>query len=231
MFWRVCFSLCLAGCVVGAPRNNNIGAQYLGAKYVSDPLGEGTGYDADPLIRDDAFDCVTFVETAMADGDVARLTKIRYKDGIVGFERRNHFIETDWLTNNADIVENISRRYGTTHVRNVLVDKRAWARALHDIDINASPTAASLEYIAYRDVKNINNSDALIVLFVVGAAPGNSKAPTDMAVAHMGFLLPGGRILRHASTGRGVVDDNFAKYIEMRRRMNNNIGIALVKIK
>lgn len=220
----------VAGCVFCAPRND-IGAQYLGARYILDPLGEAAGYDPDPLIRDDAFDCTTFVETALADGDVARLMKIRYRDGQARWENRNHFIETDWLANNADLLRNVSARYGAAVVRHVIVDKRSWARGVHGMVIDAAPVNADIEYLPYDNVQDINNTEPLIVLFIVGNSEKNDKIATDIAVVHMGFLLPGGRVLRHASVGRGVVDDDFAEYLAMRRKLKNNIGIALVEIK
>ena len=56
--------LLLTGCV-GAPGIPS-GADYLGAKYIRDPLGEEKEPDTDPLIRTDAFDCTTFVEYVVA---------------------------------------------------------------------------------------------------------------------------------------------------------------------
>lgn len=226
--------IAMMGCAACAPlfNANDLGAQYLGAKYVLDPLGEGAGYDSDPLIRFDAFDCTTFVETVLAGGDAARLNKIRYADGVVAFENRNHFIETDWLTNNADLVENVSGQYGLALMRDVTIDKRAWASVAHGIKIDVPVQSASLLYIPYSELSQIDNQEPLIVLFVVGPrVDNNAKLATDIAVVHMGFLLPGGRVLRHASTGRGVVDDDFAQYVAKREKMQNNIGIALVKIK
>ena len=229
---RIALFLCLAGCVLDAPRNNNdIGAEYLGARYVSDPLGEGTGYDPDPLIRVDAFDCVTFVETALAGGDVGRLTKIRYRDAVVGFANRNHFMETDWMTNNADLVQNVSGKYAKTMTRNVVIDKAAWARRVHGMNMDAAPRAVGLEYVPYSELRPIRNNAPLIVLFIVGKSEKTDKIGTDIAVVHTGFLMPGGVTLRHASVGRGVVDDDWGRYVQMRRGMKNNIGVALVKIK
>lgn len=221
----------VAGCVHGAPRNSDIGAQYLGRPYVSDPLGEGGGYDSDPLIREDAFDCTTFVETVLADGDLGRLNKIRYAGGIVAFEQRNHFIETDWLANNAEMVENISAQYGKTAIRQVEIDKKNWARKVHGLEIDAPLAQGIIEYLPYENMGAIHNNEALIVLFIVGNSQKSAKIGTDIAVVHMGFLLPGGNVLRHASIGRGVVDDSFEQYLQMRKNMKDNIGIALVKIK
>jgi hypothetical protein len=82
---------------------------FLGVPYKLGPLGEGLNgeFDRDPLIRFDAFDCTTFVETVMAlalDSDLEAATralqKIRYKDGQIDYATRNHFIELDWVPNN-----------------------------------------------------------------------------------------------------------------------------------
>lgn len=230
--WRFVFILAaLCGCV-STPQYFNVGTQYLGAKYIRDPLGEGIAPDSDPLIRYDAFDCTTFVETVLADGDVNKLTKIRYKDGSISFTNRNHFIESDWLFNNADLVQNVSRQYGKTDIRHVVINRAAWLKKVHNIDSDTVPVAVALEYIPYDMLNSINNDAPLIVLFIVGNCQKCDKIGTDIAVVHMGFLLPGGTVLRHASSSNGrVMDTDFAAYVQMRHKMDNNIGIALVKIK
>ena len=92
-----------------AQRVEAISALFLGVPYKLGPLGEGPDgeFDRDPLIRFDAFDCTTFIETVMAlalDRDLGAaartLQKIRYKDGQIGYATRNHFIELDWVPNN-----------------------------------------------------------------------------------------------------------------------------------
>ena len=67
--WRVIFLFLLVGCV-GGNVDADFGAKYIGVRYATDPLGEMKSPDADPLIRFDAFDCTTFVETVLAGGDV-----------------------------------------------------------------------------------------------------------------------------------------------------------------
>ena len=43
-------------------RMQAVSQPFLGLPYVLDPMGESVGVDPDPLIRYDAFDCLTFVE-------------------------------------------------------------------------------------------------------------------------------------------------------------------------
>src|SRR5216684_3472016 len=43
-----------------------VSEKFLGTPYAPSPLGESQGKDADPLIRFDAVDCLTFVEETLA---------------------------------------------------------------------------------------------------------------------------------------------------------------------
>jgi hypothetical protein len=81
----------------------------LGTPYANGPLGEGPDapYDKDPLMDLKRVDCVTFIEQSIAlaasrsyQDAYGLLQKIRYKDGVVAFEHRNHFMEADWVVNN-----------------------------------------------------------------------------------------------------------------------------------
>lgn len=216
----------LAGCG-NAPQ---IGDEYMGAKYVNDPLGEGRAPDSDPLIRDDAFDCTTFVETVLAHGNVDTLNKIRYKNGEIDFIKRNHFIETDWLPNNSNIVKNVSAQYGQTALRHVVINRAAWLRQMHNIDSDAAVVATDIEYIPYDNITTLKTDRPMIVLFIVGNTGKSDIIGTDLAVVHMGFLMPNG-MLRHASSTAGrVVDVPVSEYIADRRQNKNNLGITLLEI-
>lgn len=219
-------TLFLAGCGVA----RQIGDEYMGAKYVNDPLGEGRAPDTDPLIRSDAFDCTTFVETVLAHGDVDTLNKIRYKNGEIDFINRNHFIETEWLPNNANIVKNVSARYGQTALRHVVINRAAWLQRVHNIDSDAAVVETDIEYIPYDNITTLKTNRPMIVLFIVGNTGKSDIIGTDLAVVHMGFLMPNG-ILRHASSTAGrVVDVPMSEYIATRRQNKNNLGIALLEI-
>jgi len=78
--------------------------------YVADPLGEGPTGEVSkaPLYRFDGFDCTTFVETVMGLSFSAtpaqftqKINQIRYENGIVDYEARNHFTSIDWIPNNS----------------------------------------------------------------------------------------------------------------------------------
>ena len=86
----------------------------LGTPYADGSLGEGPDgeYDTDPLIDLSRADCVTFMEQSIAiaagvdyDSAFDLLQQIRYADGVIDFEHRNHFFITDWIGNNSFCVE------------------------------------------------------------------------------------------------------------------------------
>jgi hypothetical protein len=79
----------------------------LGAPYLASPLGEGAGRDPDPRFRLDAFDCMTFVETAVALASASSLDEarcalddLRYA-GPPSFAARNHEVLSQWIPENA----------------------------------------------------------------------------------------------------------------------------------
>ena len=223
---RILLALLLAGCSVGTA-----GQSFLGARYISSPLGEVVAPDDDPLIRYDAFDCTTFVETVLADGDLKKLNKIRYKNGEIDFLNRNHFIESDWLMNNADLVQNVSNKYGKTSVRNVRIDKTSWLKKVHNIDAEYDVIDVDLEYLPYTNIKTINANKVMIVLFVADKPKNRDIIGTDLAVYHMGLLLPNG-VFRHASSTKKMVTDvEFNEYIVKQKQNKSNLGFVLVEIK
>ena len=222
--------MALAACAATA-RVYDFGAQYLGTPYVADPLGEGAGYDDDPLIRTDAFDCQTFVETVISCGKVSRLNRIRYADGDVKFEKRNHFFSADWIPNNSDIVQNISAEFGPTKTRSGVIDKQSWFKKVHNIDIDIAPLNAEIEYVPYSDIRDINVAVPVLVAFVVDNPQTAKSIGSDILVSHVGFLMPGG-VLRHASSSMGaVVDVDFQEYIAASAGIKTRLGVAFFKIK
>jgi hypothetical protein len=115
---------------------------FVGAPYLLSPLGEGEGRqpDPDPRLRFDAFDCTTFVETALAlslghDLDDARaiLDRIRYRGENVAFAERRHFPEAEWLPGlrQAGLLEDVTRQVGGNDVttEKKTLDGALWRRA------------------------------------------------------------------------------------------------------
>jgi hypothetical protein len=96
----------LAEAPAGASRAVAATRPLLGAPYQLSPLGEGSGRDPDPRFRLDAFDCMTFVETALALGSARSLEEarvalddVRYS-GAPAWATRNHEVLSQWIPAN-----------------------------------------------------------------------------------------------------------------------------------
>ncbi len=75
-----------------------------------DPLGEGFGFDPDPLLSTSKFDCTTYVEVVLAvslsnkeDETLQNINRIRYRNNKVSFYNRNHFMVSDWIPENVKL--------------------------------------------------------------------------------------------------------------------------------
>ena len=85
-----------------------ISSKLLGARYQADTLIGGPDLPEKFVVRDDAFDCVTFCEVVLAAA-IARdmgefetaLRRIRYEHGKVQYDHRNHYF-ADWCKRNIE---------------------------------------------------------------------------------------------------------------------------------
>ncbi|MGN0929598.1 MAG: N-acetylmuramoyl-L-alanine amidase-like domain-containing protein [Alphaproteobacteria bacterium] len=246
------FGLVLLGCKSRTNNIEEVSAKFLGAPYVRNPLGEGIGIDKDPIFRFDKFDCLTFVETMLALGlsnnkeefeDIIK--KIRYKDGEVSIETRNHFVNPDWIKNNSDIVEDITKRIAKKINKDVSVsiinlDRKTWFKKNYNIDVAIDEEQASLDYIDFETLlsneREIINSikEPVIVNIVINKPEFKQMYGTEINTSHIGFVIPkdGSLTLRHASYYKEkVVDENFFNYIKMLKKYPKYRGINFLEIK
>ena len=91
-----------------AARIDLISGKLLGIRYRSNTLIGSPKLPEQFVIRDDAFDCVTYCEAVLAAAisrDFAEfeinLRRIRYNDGVVRYDMRNHYF-ADWCKRNID---------------------------------------------------------------------------------------------------------------------------------
>lgn len=209
--------------VVAAPQTGDLAVRleqvtrpFLNAPYVLSPLGEGTGAipDADPRLRFDAFDCTTFVETALALAlstelkEVGpRLDAIRYEGAVVDFVARRHFPEAEWIPAlvQAGLLEDITRQVGGSDV--VVETKRIgpdiWRRTKHPglppLPLDRIPDgtfALDVWPLAKASAAPAQIPDGTI-LHLVRADFGN----VPVRVSHQGLVLTvgGQKVLRHAA--------------------------------
>jgi Protein of unknown function (DUF1460) len=200
---------------------------FLGTRYVLSPLGEGEGRDADPLLRFDAFDCLTLVEESLAlglapdeQGLVPVLNRIRY-GGAPAWNTRLHVMESQWLPHQvqAGLLTDVTREYGGRATRRVtkVVTPATWraplGRSLH-LEPRDQPVGTyALDIIpAARAAAALAHAPSGLVVVVVRA----DSPRLVTRVTHVAVLLqtPAGPALRHASRSYGkVVDEPLDRYL------------------
>jgi hypothetical protein len=220
--------------------------RFLGTPYTLSPLGEGNGQDADPLIRFDAVDCVTFVEETIAlsyavDPETVEpiLSELRYHHEIA-FEDRNHLMEAQWLPHNVakGFLRDVTRRYGGEDVQ--VVAKTLTA------DTWASKTSKSIGLAAGHQPTG-SFKLAMIPLDRVPAVAPQIPSGTLLLViredrpykptriSHLGFLLHRGKktYLRHATRGAAkVVDEELSSFLLRNSKYEKwkVVGVSLVEV-
>jgi hypothetical protein len=220
---------------------------FLGTRYVLSPLGEGVGVDADPLVRYDAADCVTMVESAIAlalsttdDEVLPTLNRIRYA-GEPSYEGRLHVMEAQWLPVNLErgLIEDVTRRYGGEATRRVTkrITDQTWKEK----------SGASLKLPDAAQVKGVFELDLVpseVAPAVLAKAPEGLIVVVVRAdrprlvsrITHVGVLVQkdSGPHLRHASRSfKRVVDEPVERYL--RRNLEFGAwtveGVSLYRVK
>lgn len=198
----------------------------LGTPYIKDPLGEGPDgqYDKQPLMDLAKVDCVTFVEQTIAlaasrsfQETFDTLQRIRYKDGQIAFEKRNHFMMADWIAHNTfcrDITgelgvptKNETRTMGRRHF---FKERKADAltKTAHDEPLTVSYVPASE---AERAMKRLP-SPCLILLI--------GKVDWLFSL-HCGFFIRDGKGQGHlynaSSLEKKVIASDFVEFLSRPR--------------
>ncbi|HEY4223669.1 MAG TPA: N-acetylmuramoyl-L-alanine amidase-like domain-containing protein [Myxococcota bacterium] len=209
-----------------AERIVDVTAPFLGAPYRLSPLGEGPGHapDEDPLIRYDAFDCTTFVETAMAlsladnlDEAKRLLDVIRYQDGKIDYLARRHFPEAEWIPEltRLGFLKDITREVGGADVKveSKKIDLAVWKKSSNEhtpkLPDDRIPSGTfSLDVWPLAQAKaGADKIPAGTIIHIVRVDFSNEP----VRVTHQGIVIvkDGKRYLRHAADRlyHSVVDE------------------------
>jgi hypothetical protein len=193
----------------------------VGAPYAASPLGEGTAPDPDPRFRLDAFDCMTFVETAVALSSAATLEDARraLDDVRYGAEpayaSRNHEVLSQWLPSNVrkgwlaeatvDLAGASARTAAKEYTAASWLAVRAAGRAIPALPRGRLPLGRfEVRIVPPADVPRLSATlPAGALVFVVRA----DVADRATRVTHAGLVVggPGGAPrVRHATSSKGV---------------------------
>jgi hypothetical protein len=234
---RVAPLLAAAGpAAAGGPRAAAATAPLLGVRYQLGPLGEGRGPDPEPRFRLDAFDCVTFVETALALGagrdqeEVRRaLDDIRYGQA-VDLADRDHEVLSQWIPRNQEKgwIRPISRELagGAAILAATSYDRERWARLVRRGHGLAGVPAERLPLGRFAtEVVPVSALGAVEPLLPDGAVVWvvREDRPDHVTrITHGGLVVVRGgrRWVRHASstpTVQRVVEEPLARFVEQQR--------------
>jgi hypothetical protein len=181
----------------------------LGVRYRGNTLIGGPKSPERFVVRDDAFDCVTFCEVVLAAA-IARdfeefetsLRRIRYDHGTVQYDQRNHYF-ADWCKNN--IANGICQPVAIQP--SLVIDKTVtWHREFgnHHVSIMAVAKSTLLE-----------NAKLLAPGDIIGFTSGRAS----LDYYHTGLIAFGRNgelMLRNASQSRGrVVEDRMAAFVSL----------------
>ncbi len=241
----------LSSTAPGGARADAATAPLLGVRYLLSPLGEGQGLDPDPRFRLDAFDCVTFVETATALGsagslDEARraLDDVRYRSR-VDVADRLHEVISQWIPSNLakGWIAPASRAAAgdATVVERVSYDAARWRRLaasgqrLTGVPLEQAPLGRfEVEVVPLRALGAAapRIADGTIA-FVVRAERDDHLT----RVSHAGLVVVRGgrRLVRHASSSAGVmrvVEEPLARFVAGQQRLRGRpvVGLALFAV-
>lgn len=200
----------------------------LGTPYEAGPLGEGPdgAHDQDPLMDLGRVDCVTYVEqtAALAASSshaeaFALLQRIRYRDGVIGYEERNHFLVTDWLPNNPwarDVTAALGAPLAET--TRTISRREFFARVgAEGLGADTPDKTVTVAYLPREHAAAHLDAfpDPALVVFI-------GARPDWLFALHCGFYLRahegGGKLYHASSRGKGVVAEDLAAYIESQER-------------
>ena len=175
-------------------------------RYQANTLIGGPKHPERFVVRDDAFDCVTFCEVVLAaaiardlDEFETSLRRIRYDHGNVQWDQRNHYF-AEWSQRNIEnkICQPVSME------PSIVIDKTVtWHRAFGKRHVSIHAIAKS----TFLSVRSLAAGDII----------GFTSRRSDLDYFHTGLVAfdkSGVLLLRHASQSRGrVVEEKMATFV------------------
>jgi len=231
-----------------ARRIEKASAGFVGAPYRRSPLGEGEGIDPDPRYREDVFDCLTLVETAIARlhrsrAEEARrvLDDIRYASGReIRFENRLHLMEAQWIPEmiRKGYVEEVTPQVGGDAVVwiEIPLDAGRWRRRNVLPRLPWNPAWEGVHRLPVIPIEAaLRLADSIPAGLVVDVVREGREGDVTR-ISHTGLVVEreGRRFVRHAALGeRRVVDEPLEAFLVRHARMRRRpvTGIHLLAIR
>ena len=184
-----------------------ISGKLLGIRYQADTLIGGPRHPERFVVRDDAFDCVTFCEVVLAaaiardlDEFETSLRRIRYDHGNVQYDQRNHYF-ADWCKRNIEngICQPVAIEPSVVIDKTVTWHREFGKRHVSIVAIAKETLLDNAKLLAPGDIIGFTSRRASLDYYHTGL----------VAFGKSGELL-----LRNASQSRGrVVEDKMRTFV------------------
>ena len=197
-------------------RINYFSGKLKGKPYFLGPTGEGMSVypSYKPRVNFKEMDCVTYMEHALAlaysenyEEFFGRLQNIRYKNGVIDYNTRNHFLVADWIANNGFAMD----EENSTASGEWVIDKKKFYKdsSVANPSINISFLEKS-KAIIFADTVRFAQ-DSIFGVAILSEIPGLDAAHTGFAVASKNKPL----MLRHASQLKGrIIEQPLSEFLK-----------------
>ena len=200
----------------------------MGTPYKLGPMGEGylDSIEQGPLVYMDSLDCVTYLEHALAmalsksEKDVfGVLQKIRYRDGVIDYSHRKHYLIADWVGDGrfaASVQVPGDSLLKKTIGKNDFFKKKKLKYLVDGKE--AKDPEIEIRFLPYE--KAIQWADSVYEGPIKVWGVGFIAPMENLDATHTGFvvLTPGERpMLRHAAYKKQVLELPLKEYLESRK--------------
>ena len=225
-------------------RMQAISKTMIGQPYQLNPLGEGKAPDMDPIVRYDAYDCLTFVEEVVAlsmsdspEGAARIRHALRYGTNDADYIHRHHLMALQWLPSAQSrgwIADRTASLGGGVRMDREITQATwaAWSQRdqFHHLDEQLPVGQATLNVLPIDEA-----------LEVIGEIPQGSllltiredRAYRPVWVSHVGlvFHLDGKTYVRHATRlGDDLVKDHDLAWYLNHLKTYTNLPVAGVAV-
>ncbi len=223
-------------------RINYYSGLFLGMPYSWTATGDGPYalYENYPLVSFDSTNCMVYCEhvLAMAISDnwvhfFNNLQQIRYKDGIIGMQTRNHYTMADWLPENSWILEDLSREVGGKFTkkmsRTISHEKFFKGKGVSDLRRIKPDRSITIDYVPMDALDKVkkNTKDGDIVSLLIANKD-------DIFSAHMLMIveLNGKKYFREASNSiNSTFETPYDEWVRQTKPKKRYAGMAFMRIK
>ena len=203
-------------------RINYFSNKLKGKPYFLGPMGEGFSIypSYKPRVNFNEMDCLTYMEHSLAlaytknyNDFFGILQSIRYKNGVIDYKTRNHFLVADWLVNNNKF---IAMPGGGELGNEEVFEKEIYKKKFFG-DSSLTNPKVNIMYlpkekaIVYADTVKFAR-DTIFGLAILSELPGLDAAHTGFVI---GSVKKKGIAFRHASQLKGkVIEQPLSEFLK-----------------